>query len=315
MQRTLFGANIPQIGTSYETVKKIVLECERYGFDFVWISDHLQHFLPSDTYLECWTTLSALAEVTQRIRLCTVVLNNLFRHPPLLAKMAATLDNISGGRLDFGIGAGWYEDECISNGISFPNAAVRVQQLEEAIEIIEKLWTMGSVSYTGKYYSLKNAYSNPKPVQSPHPPIWIGVMRSGTRMMKAIAKYADIWTISSLYLPEPKEYQRIRSALEQYCYDSGRKLDDMGSALGIGCVVAEDEEKLREKVRKFPAVSVSTRKYEARQMRLEGTHDQCVKKLRAYADAGVSRFVMNFPDIATTEPIRLFADKVMPAFR
>lgn len=315
MQRALFGANIPQIGVDYETTKRIVHECEKYGFDFVWISDHLHDFLPSKSYLECWTTISALAEATQRIRLCTIVLNNLFRHPSLVAKMAATLDHISGGRLDLGIGAGWYESECISNGIPFPSASVRIQQLEEAIEVMKRLWAADNVSFLGKYYALKNASSNPKPVQSPHPPIWIGIMKGRSRMLRVIAKHADAWTISSIYLPEPEEYQRIRRALDDCCREFGRDPGHVHSAVGIGCVVAEDEDRVREKTRKFPPTSISAGDYTAQQMRLEGTPDRCVEKLRMYAQIGVTRFVMNFPDITTTEPIRLFGEKVIPAFR
>jgi len=294
--------------------QKIVQECERYGFDFVWIADHLQDFSPSKPYLECWTTISALAEATQRIRLCTIVLNNLFRHPSLLAKMVATHDNVSGGRLDLGIGAGWYENECISNGIPFPKASVRIQQLEEAIEVMKKLWTADNVSFSGKYYTLKNASSNPKPVQIPHPPIWIGIMKGRSRMLKVIAKHADVWTISSIYLPEPEEYQRIRRALDDCCREFGRDPGHVHSAVGIGCVVAEDENRMREKARKFPPASISVRDYTAQQMRLEGTPDRCVEKLRTYAETGVTRFVMNFPDITATEPIRLFGEKVIPAF-
>ena len=315
MQRILFGANVPQIGAGYENMKKVVLECERFGFDFVWISDHLQDFSPSNSLLECWTTISALAQATQHIRLCTIVLNNLFRHPSLLAKMASTLDHISGGRLDLGIGAGWYEDECISNGIPFPKSSIRIEQLEEAIELMEKLWTKDNVSFVGKYYCLKNASSNPKPLQKPHPPVWIGVMKSKKRMLKVIAKYADVWTISSLYLPSPIEYRRIRGILEGYCREFGKSVGLIASGVGIGCVIAEDEHKLREKVRKFGPMSVSTKDYTAQQVRVEGTPDQCIERLRMYADAGVTRYMMNFPDITTTEPIRIFGEKVIPAFR
>jgi alkanesulfonate monooxygenase SsuD/methylene tetrahydromethanopterin reductase-like flavin-dependent oxidoreductase (luciferase family) len=145
MRKILFGANVPQIGSDYEAMKRTVLECERYGFDFVWIADHLQDVSPSKPYFEGWTTLSVLAAETDRIRLCTVLMNNLFRHPSLVAKMSATLDVISGGRLNFGIGAGWYSEECASYGIPFPRPLERIQRLEEAIEIIKGLWTRDDV--------------------------------------------------------------------------------------------------------------------------------------------------------------------------
>lgn len=310
----MFGANIPQAGVAYEDVKRTVLECERHGFDFVWISDHLEDFIAQNSYLECWTTLSAIAEATQKIRLCTLVLNNQFRHPSLLAKMAATLDTISKGRLDFGIGAGWLEKECVSNGIQFPSASVRIEQLEEAIKLIRELWRSDNVSFAGKYYSLTSASCNPKPVQIPYPPIWVGVMKSGTRMLEMIAKYADVWTISSLYLPQPKEYQRIRLGLDEICRKIGRNPSLLRSAVGVGCVVAKDEAKLREKVQKFKPVSISTKNYTTKQMRIEGTPDQCIEALRVYAELGVTRFVMNFPDIVTADSIKLFGENVIRAF-
>jgi len=229
--------------------------------------------------------------------------------------MAATLDSISDGRLDLGIGAGWYEEECISNGIPFPEASIRIEQLEEAIEVMEKLWKVDNVSFSGRYYTLRNASSNPKPIQSPHPPIWIGIMKGRRRMLKVIAKHADVWTISSIYLPEPSEYRQIRTTLENYCRELSRDFDRIRSGVGIGCVLAEDENKVREKVRKFPPTSLSVKNYTAQQMRLEGTPDQCIEKLRTYTEVGVSHFLMNFPDITTTEPIRVFGEKVMPALR
>ncbi|MGO9643335.1 MAG: LLM class flavin-dependent oxidoreductase [Candidatus Bathyarchaeia archaeon] len=315
MQRIIFGANVPQIGNDYETVKRTVLECEKYGFDFVWISDHLQDISSTKSYMECWTTLSALAEATRSIRLCTILLNNLFRHPALVAKMAATLDGISRGRLDFGIGAGWLEDECVSNGIQFPGPASRVGRLDEAIEIIRNLWTRDDVTFEGKHYSLKNASSNPKPVQRPHPPIWTGIMYGGSRMLRLIAKHADVWTISGLYRPSPEDYRRMRSELERCCQEIGRDATTIRSGVGIGCVVAEDEHGVEEKTKQFLPVTISTKGYAAKQMRLEGTPDQCIERLKAYVAAGVTCFVMGFPDITTNDPIRLFGEQIIPTLR
>ena len=314
MRKILFGANIPQMGSDYDSMKRTVLECEKHGFDFVWIADHLQDMSPSKPYFEGWTTLSALAAETSRIRLCTVLMNNLFRHPSLLAKMSATLDVISGGRLNFGIGAGWYSEECASYGIPFPRPLERIQRLEEAIEIIKELWTRDDVSFAGKYYTLKNAILNPKPIQKPHPPIWTGIMHGRRRMLRVIAKHADAWTISSLYLPTPKEHQQMTIALDNCCREVGRDPNQIKQALGIGCVIAEDENRVREKVEKFKPMSISVKDYSAKQMRLEGTPQQLIEKLRAYTNAGVTCFVMNFPDITTIEPVRLFSEKVISAF-
>jgi alkanesulfonate monooxygenase SsuD/methylene tetrahydromethanopterin reductase-like flavin-dependent oxidoreductase (luciferase family) len=315
MRKILFGANIPQMGSDYDSMKRTVLECEKHGFDFVWIADHLQGMSPSKPYFEGWTTLSALAAETRHIRLCTVLMNNLFRHPSLLAKMSATLDVISAGRLNFGIGAGWYSEECVSYGIPFPKSIERIQRLEEAIEIIRELWTGDEVSFAGKYYTLKNAILNPKPIQKPHPPIWTGIMYGRRRMLRVIAKHADAWTISSLYLPTPKEHQQMKEALDDCCRAVGRDPNQIQQALGIGCVIAEDENRVREKVEKFKPMSISVKDYSAKQMRLEGTPQQLIEQLRTYTDVGVTCFVMNFPDITTIEPVRLFSEKVIPAFK
>jgi len=315
MRKILFGANIPQMGSDYSAMKQAVLACENYGFDFVWISDHLQDLSSSKSYFEGWTTLSDLAAETNRIRLCTVLMNNLFRQPSLLAKMSATLDVISGGRLNFGIGAGWYSEECAAYGIPFPKPIERMQRLEEAIEIIRGLWTRDNVSFAGKYYTLKNANLNPKPVQKPHPPIWTGSMYGRSRMLRVIAKHADAWTISSLYLPTPMELQQVKETLDGYCRELGRDPNQIQQALGVGCVIAEDEKKVREKAEKFKPMSISVKDYSAKQMRLEGTPQQLIEKLRTYTNIGVTTFVMNFPDITTIEPVRLFSEKVMPALR
>jgi len=275
----------------------------------------LQDFLPSKSYFECWTTLAALAASSTRIRICTLLLNNLLRPPSLLAKMGATLDVISNGRLELGIGAGWYEEECHSNGIRFPRPRERIHRLKEAIEIIMELWTKDTVSYAGKYYTLNDAALYPKPIQKPHPPIWTGIMYGKSRMLKVIAEYADAWTVSSLYLPTPDEYQQLKEALNECCRQIDRDPNQIRGALGVGCVIAEDENTVREKVRKFTPMSIAVKNYSAQQMRLEGTSEQLVEKLRLYTGVGVTCFVMNFPDISTYEPIALFSEKVMPAFR
>jgi alkanesulfonate monooxygenase SsuD/methylene tetrahydromethanopterin reductase-like flavin-dependent oxidoreductase (luciferase family) len=229
--------------------------------------------------------------------------------------MSATLDVISKGRLNLGIGAGWYSEECASYGVSFPKPLERIQRLEEAIEIIREMWTRDEVTFTGKYYTLKKASLNPKPIQKPHPPIWTGIMYGGRRMLKTIAKYADAWTISSLYLPTPEELNQMQNKLDECCRAVGRDTNQIQQALGIGCVISENEEGVRMKVERFKPTSIDVKDYSARQMRLEGTPSQLVEKLRAYTKVGVTCFVMNFPDISALEPIRLFSEKVMPAFK
>jgi alkanesulfonate monooxygenase SsuD/methylene tetrahydromethanopterin reductase-like flavin-dependent oxidoreductase (luciferase family) len=174
--------------TNYDTIRKVTLKCEELNFDSCWLADHFvprkvlpyqKSPIPSpDPFFECWTTLTALAIETKKIRLGTFVLCNSYRYPSLVAKMSATLDFISRGRLELGIGAGFFKEEYIMYGIPFPKLAVRIKQLEESIQIIKKMWTEEEASFNGKYYTIKKAFNNPKPIQRPHPPIWVGCRRN-----------------------------------------------------------------------------------------------------------------------------------------
>ena len=161
-----FSIRIHQSGYSYDSLRRIWTEADSLGYHSATLYDLLN--VPA---LECWTTLSALAAETERIRLTPLVLANLYRPPALLAKMSSTLDVISRGRLELGIGAGGGQADHLASGFSFPPTAVRVEMLGEAIEVIKRLWTEPEASFEGSYYTLERATSEPRPVQRPHPPI------------------------------------------------------------------------------------------------------------------------------------------------
>ena len=173
MEKVQFGILIDPPNFKY--VKEVALQSEKLGFDSIWIYDHFFWEGSRDTeteqvsdLLECTTTMSALAALTSRIRIGSLMLGNSYRNPSLTAKIGATLDVISNGRLEFGIGAGWKENEYIAYGYPFPSPAVRIAQLKEAVTIIKKMWTEEKPSYKGKYYEIKEALCDPKPVQKPH---------------------------------------------------------------------------------------------------------------------------------------------------
>jgi len=307
---------MPVRGVDFDVVKSVALECEKQGFDFAWLNDHMITFgAPQVSFLECWTTLSALAAVTTKLRLGCYVLSNPFRYPSVSAKMAASLDAISRGRLDFGIGAGWFEPEFTAYGLDFLKASVRIEQLEEALMIIKKMWTQEKATFQGKYYHIQDAYCTPRPVQKPHPPIWIGTMIGRKRMFRTIAEYADGWALSSLYLPKPQDYSREIEELQEHFRKSGRSICTLKKAQGIGCIVARNEQELKEKTNRYGPVKVSFEDYVTTQPLLEGTPEQCVERLRQYVDVGVTHFVLTFPDDITLEPIRLFGEQVIPAFK
>jgi alkanesulfonate monooxygenase SsuD/methylene tetrahydromethanopterin reductase-like flavin-dependent oxidoreductase (luciferase family) len=190
------GLHIQQDGLPYEEIREITIEAEKKGVNSVWVLDHF-HASPKpdkQQMLECWTLLSALASETKTIRVGVLVLNINNRLPAVVAKMATTLDMISRGRLDFGVGAGGtiraerqqnfgYENEFDAYGIDFPkNPSIRIEKLDEGLEIIKRMWTQDTATFNGKHYSIRKAICFPKPVQKPYPPIWIG-SRGGPKMM------------------------------------------------------------------------------------------------------------------------------------
>lgn len=309
-----FGVYLPQVNVDFPTLAEITTLSEDLGYSSAWLFDHLVSLSnPNDAVLECWTTLSALAPLTKRIRLGPLVLCNSFRHPSVTAKMAATLDVISDGRLNFGIGAGWYRPEYEAYGIPFPKASSRISQLVEAVQLMKKMWTEEISNVTGKHYSLRNAVCFPKPVQKPHPPIWIGVMIGRKRMIRAIGQYADGWTISSLYLPSPDEYAEYLHTVRKQLAIHHRRVDEVKNAIGVGCLIAENHQALKRKRQKYTPGKVSIDAYQAVQSQLIGTPDELVQQIRAYIDRGVTHFLLNFPDIRETTSLILFADRVMKA--
>ncbi len=176
-----FGVKTGQGGYSYEDLTKVWLASDDLGYNSAWLYDHF-HALgnPNAPCLEAWTTLSALAAITKRVKLGTMATCTSYRHPSLLAKMSATVDIVSHGRLILGIGAGWYEDEYRAYGYEFPDQRMRVRQLREALIIITKLWTEDRPTYKGKFYSIHNAVCLPKPIQTPRPKILLGITK-GTK--------------------------------------------------------------------------------------------------------------------------------------
>ena len=209
-----FAVRIHQGGYSFEELKRIWTEADRLGYHSATLYDLLN--VPT---LECWTTLSALAAVTERIRLTPLTLANPYRPPALLAKMASTLDVISGGRLELGIGAGGDRGDHLASGYEFPSTPARTRMLDESVEIIKRLWTEPSVDFNGRYYSLSGAVNDPKPVQQPRPPVLIGG-RGEAYVLRSVAKHADYcnWGFDMTL----EEHQAKLQVLERHCHEVGR---------------------------------------------------------------------------------------------
>jgi len=291
----------------FNRLQESVKECEKHGYTSAWLDDHLM--LQDMPILECWTALSALSKQTKTIRLGTMVTCNSFRNPSLLAKMATTLDNISDGRLELGIGAGVQENEHIAYGYPFLSPKARVERLNEAVEIIKKMWTEQNASYSGKHYQIHDAVCEPKPVQKPHPPIVIG--GGGEQLtLKVTAKNAN--RLDWGYVPSLKEYSRKLRILENHCKFVGRSFDDIEkSCWPSGQIfIGEDKKELKEKTFRCVPEGVSWEDFI--QTSFVGNPKECVKLLRQYVDVGVTYFMLYFGDFPDLDGLRLFAKEVIP---
>lgn len=276
----------------FTRIREVVLECERLGYHSVWLDDHLM--FENKPTLECWTTLTALSAITTRIRLGTMVTCNSFRNPALLAKIAASLDVISGGRLEFGIGAGVQKTEHRAYGFSFPKLHARIERLKEAVEIIKKMWIEKKASYAGKHYKIRDAVCEPKPLQKPHPPITIG--GSGEKLMlKVTAEHADRFDWG--YLPSVELYKHKLKVLESHCKAVGRNFQEIERSCWLGgqLIIAQNRRELSEKPLQESLVSTS---------------DDCVRMMQSYVDLGVTHFMLFFGDLPSLGSLRLFAETV-----
>jgi alkanesulfonate monooxygenase SsuD/methylene tetrahydromethanopterin reductase-like flavin-dependent oxidoreductase (luciferase family) len=199
---------------------------EELGYDSAWNCDHIiQPSRPTGPYFEAWTQLAGLAAMTKKIRIGVLVTSNTFRHPVILAREAVTVDHISNGRLEVGLGAGWYEPEHQMFGITFPETKELVGRFKEAVEVVDLLLREDTSSYEGRYYQLRNATSRPLPVQKPRPPLTLGAF--GPRMLKISAKYADTWNAFGT----TQEIKERNELLDEFCQELGRDPNTLNRSL------------------------------------------------------------------------------------
>ena len=233
---------------------------------------------------------------------------NAHRNPGLLAKMAATLDILSEGRLEFGIGAGTQENEHAAYGFDFSKPSVRIERLREALEVITRLWTEEKSSYEGNYYKLKDAVCEPKPLQKPYPPITIG--GSGELLMqKATAPFADRFDWG--FLSTIEEYKNKLEVLQKGCKLIGRSVDEIVKSCWPGgqVLIAKNQTELNEKISQFRPANVSLKDF--RNNGLVGTPDECIEKLQTYVNLGVTDFMLFFGDLPMLDGLKLFYQDVV----
>jgi len=215
---------------TYPELEEFWCRADGLGFEAVWNYDHFYGLVDNaKPTLEGWTSLAAMAVVIRRARVGCMVTGVTYRNPAILAKMAVTVDHISGGRLDFGIGAGWHEAEHRGFGIEFPRPGARVAMLDEALTVIRRLWTEDSVTFSGRFFTLTEALCEPKPIQRPHPPIIVG--GSQPKMLRVIARHADEWNMPSHQ--GPVEWGEANVALDQACAEVGRNPAEVRRAVQL----------------------------------------------------------------------------------
>jgi F420-dependent oxidoreductase-like protein len=308
-----FGTMVPQFGNNYRICREVAHTAEVLGYDSLWIADHL-FGIPGpgdDPFLECWTLLTAMAVETQRMRLGTMTMCNGFRSPALLAKMAATLDVISGGRLEIGIGSGWYEREFINYGYSFPKASIRAQQLDEAVQILKLMWTEPSVTFTGKHYQLIDARNEPKPLQRPRPPIHIG--GDGEKVvLPLVARQADWWNYW-LSGTSAEGFRYKIGVLQRCCAEIGRDFHMLRKSVIGPVMLAETQHELNLLIAEAEKTEAHFRLGTG--LGLIGTPDTIIQRIEEYRQLGVSLFIVTPFPFTRTSFLELFAEKVIKQVR
>ena len=307
-----FGIQIePQFGFTYTEVAEIAKEAERLGFTGLWASDHLFFDARSErrNCLDAWALITALAPVTTRLHLGTLVTCNSYRLPSILAKMAASVDHLSNGRLEFGIGAGWKEMEYRAYGIPFPPVSTRLAQLEEAVQVIRLLWTEERASFAGKHYHLENAFCAPKPVQQPLK-MWIGGAGE-KKLLRVVAQYADGWNMIFGY-PLPAVKQKLE-VLQHHCDAVGRDFSKIEKSLFIvACVVENEQELSKRETAVSQALGSGAILQMAQKSGTVGTAERVAETLRSYRALGFDYFIAMFPYKQDREMLQRFAETVVP---
>jgi alkanesulfonate monooxygenase SsuD/methylene tetrahydromethanopterin reductase-like flavin-dependent oxidoreductase (luciferase family) len=304
-----FGIYVPQVAIDFDDILQKALECEFLGYDSFWLYDHFYApGIPSRPSLEAWTLATALLVRSSRLRVGHLVLCNNFRHPALLAKMASTLDVISGGRLELGLGSGSVEQEHLQAGIPWRSSVEHSERLGEALEIITRMFDAEAASFEGRHFAVRDLPSLPRPVQHPRPPIHIG--GAGPKLtLPLVARYADVWNIPTYALDR---IDALTRALDVECERIGR--DPRSVRRSIEGVLAMGPPDRLDDV-----LALAQRRYGQPGYGLEaggftGTPQQVGDRIAELVEAGCSSFVFITHDRASSETLELFADEVMTRF-
>lgn len=305
-----FGVQTAPQNTTWNDLRTVWNVIDNAGYDTAWVFDHFYPILtdPAGPCFEGWTALTALAAATKNVEAGVLVTGNTYRHPAVLAKMAATLDHIVDGRLIMGIGAAWFEPEHTAYGIPFYTTAERIRRLDEAVEIIKSLWTTEMTTFNGRYYRLAEARCEPKSLRKPHPPFMIG--GAGEKLMlRVVARHADIWNTFG----PPALFASKLNILRAHCAAVGRNCDDIEiswAGMAAVCSASEKDALLSQR-----AEAWGRSKEEMEESSLIGSADEVLRKIEQYQEAGVTHFIMLLAAPFNQDLVNRFADSVVARFR
>ncbi len=302
-------SSIPDPQDKWAKAVEVAVLAEDLGRDSLWVYDHF-HNVPvpaHETMFEAWTTIAAISQRTSRIKLGQMVGCAPYRSPSMLAKITSSIDVMSGGRLIWGIGAGWYEHEFKGYGYPFLKASERIAVLRETVEIVKAMWSEPDVTYAGKHFQLDGAQCDPKPVQTPHPQILIG--GGGEQLtLRVVARHAD----ASNFGGKPHEWAAKAEILKGHCAAVGRDYDEIQKTWSPEIFIRETEAEVTAAgSRSFWGEPVES--WTAGN--LVGTPEQVAERIQAYVDLGCTGFYPWCSDYPDTETVRLFAEQVAPALR
>jgi F420-dependent oxidoreductase-like protein len=303
-----FGIQTGQQMVEWSQLLDLWKKADAWGYDSLWAFDHFYPIFvdPEGPCLEGLTTLAALAQATKRARVGTLVLGNTYRHPSLTAKSAATLDHVSGGRFNLGIGAGWFELEHTTLGFDFKDVPGRLAALDEALEIIKGLWTREKTTVAGKHYQVTDAFGSPKPLQKPHPPILIGGQGRKV-LLKIVAKHADMWN----YFGSPAEMKELSGVIDRHCATVKRDPAEIerthATTFGYGSPKAEQA-----------AVAGAAAMWQlspeaARERVMVGSKQECLDRIGRYRQAGITHFLFFASAPYDLDGFQAFVEDVVPA--
>lgn len=307
-----------QEGVTWDDWVRLARLAETHGFDGLFRSDHYTAIIEDRAdALDAWAILAGLAVLTERVRLGTLVSPATFRHPSVLARMATTVDHMSRGRVEVGLGSGWYEREHVAHGFPFGTPRERFELLAEQVEVVVRTWTEEGFDHGGAAYTLRGQTALPRPVQRPHPPLVLGSGAVRPRFAALAARYAT--EVNTLGAPRA-ELEERRKRLARACADAGRDPDTLAFSVMTACFVGVDHDEVVDRVRRFaarrdPDVDAEALLRERRDRWVAGTVEEAAARLDALRAAGVTRVFLQHLSHDDDEMLALVGERLLPSLR